>query len=242
MTAAPNAIFAKDKPVLISFAMCPFAQRSAILLKAKKQHFERVNIDLYNKPDWFLERSPKGKIPVLLVNHEDESIGQTAIFESAVINEYLDESYGDTMLPDSALARAEQRAWINYSEEMIFTQYHAFAAKDEQQAEEHSQKLFDMLIKVKPGTEGYFLGNRLTLVDAAFAPLLLRTKWMTSFTEKLKTYSQENERGKNLIKWIENLQQLPEVTASMTPTFDEEFEEHFNSMGSVIMGRATEVA
>ncbi len=40
---------------LISFALCPYVQRAAILLAEKGVEFERINIDLANKPDWFLK-------------------------------------------------------------------------------------------------------------------------------------------------------------------------------------------
>ena len=59
---------------LISHPLCPYVQRAAIVLAEKEIHFEREDIDLANKPDWFLKLSPFGKTPVLLVDGE-------AIFE-----------------------------------------------------------------------------------------------------------------------------------------------------------------
>ena len=63
---------------LISHKLCPYVQRAVIALTEKGVPFERIDIDLANKPDWFSGISPLGKTPVLLV-------GDTAIFESAVI-------------------------------------------------------------------------------------------------------------------------------------------------------------
>ena len=65
---------------LISHSLCPYVQRAAIVLAEKQQPYERIDIDLANKPDWFIAISPLGKTPVLLVD------GQP-IFESAVICE-----------------------------------------------------------------------------------------------------------------------------------------------------------
>jgi len=62
---------------LISHRLCPYVQRAVIALSEKGVVFERVDIDLANKPDRFLKISPLGKTPVLMV-------GDTAIFESAV--------------------------------------------------------------------------------------------------------------------------------------------------------------
>ena len=70
--------------VLISHLLCPYVQRAVIVLEEKNIPYERIDIDLANKPDWFLKVSPLGKTPVLLV-------GDQPIFESAVICEYLDE-------------------------------------------------------------------------------------------------------------------------------------------------------
>src|ERR1700744_1212768 len=69
--------------------------------------FERVDIDLANKPDRFLKISPLGKTPVLMV-------GDTAIFESAVILEYLEETEPKPLHPRDPLRRAEHRAWIEF--------------------------------------------------------------------------------------------------------------------------------
>ena len=70
---------------LISHKLCPYVQRAVIALTEKGVPFERIDIDLANKPDWFLKISPLGKTPVLVV-------GDHAIFESAVILEYLEET------------------------------------------------------------------------------------------------------------------------------------------------------
>ena len=70
---------------LISHKLCPYVQRAVIALTEKGVAFERVDIDLANKPEWFLGISPLGKTPVLLV-------GDVPIFESAVILEYLEET------------------------------------------------------------------------------------------------------------------------------------------------------
>src|ERR1700738_2112415 len=70
---------------LISHKLCPYVQRAVIALTEKGVPFERIDIDLANKPDWFLAISPLGKTPVL-------QVGDSAIFESAVILEYLEET------------------------------------------------------------------------------------------------------------------------------------------------------
>ena len=65
---------------LISHPLCPFVQRAVIVLLEKGVEFDRINVDLSAKPDWFLALSPTGKVPVLKVRllNADDAI----IFES----------------------------------------------------------------------------------------------------------------------------------------------------------------
>ena len=74
---------------LVSYKACPFVQRVAITLQYKGVDYDIEYIDLGTPPDWFLAISPLKKVPILIV-------GDTVIFESAVINEYIDEAYQPT--------------------------------------------------------------------------------------------------------------------------------------------------
>src|SRR6266581_334442 len=97
---------------LASHKLCPYVQRAVIGLTEKGVPFERIDIDLSNKPEWFRRVSPLGKTPVLLV-------GDTAIFESAVILEYLEDTQRPALHPADALARAEHRAWIEFGSAIL---------------------------------------------------------------------------------------------------------------------------
>ena len=97
---------------LISHALCPYVQRAAISLTEKGVTFERTDIDLSNKPDWFLAISPLGKTPVLVVDG-------TPIFESAVILEYLEDTQPHALHPHDALDRARHRAWIEFGSAVL---------------------------------------------------------------------------------------------------------------------------
>src|SRR6195256_803780 len=97
---------------LISHKLCPYVQRAVIALSEKGVAFERIDIDLANKPDWFLAISPLGKTPAL-------QVGDTAIFESAVILEYLEETQPKPLHPADALARAEHRGWIEFCSALL---------------------------------------------------------------------------------------------------------------------------
>ena len=92
---------------LVSHHLCPYVQRAAIVLAEKGVPFGQRYIDLANKPDWFRAISPLGKTPVLLV-------GETPVFESAVILEYLEDTQPNPLHPADALPRAEHRSWIEF--------------------------------------------------------------------------------------------------------------------------------
>src|SRR6516164_9294345 len=97
---------------LISHKLCPYVQRAVIALTEKGVSFERIDIDLANKPDWFLKISPLGRTPVLLVD-------DAPIFESAVILEYLEETQPHPLHPGDSLRRAEHRGWIEFGSAVL---------------------------------------------------------------------------------------------------------------------------
>jgi len=99
---------------LVSHMLCPYVQRAAIVLAEKGVAFDRIDVDLSNKPDWFLRISPLGKTPVLLVDDEP-------IFESAVICEYLDDTTLPRLHPENALQRARHRAWMEFGSAVLNT-------------------------------------------------------------------------------------------------------------------------
>src|SRR3954447_15209415 len=109
---------------LVSHKLCPYVQRAVIALTEKGVPFERIDIDLANKPDWFLAISPLGKTPVL-------QVGDVAIFESAVILEYLEETGPKPLHPASALSRAEHRGWIDFGSVVLNDIAGFYGAPDE---------------------------------------------------------------------------------------------------------------
>ncbi|MEC5163129.1 MULTISPECIES: glutathione S-transferase family protein [unclassified Janthinobacterium] len=153
-------------PRLISHSLCPYVQRVAIVLEEKGIAFERVDIDLANKPDWFLAVSPLGKTPVLLVDAE-------AIFESSVICEYLDETSAPRLHPDSALQRARHRAWMEFGS-AILNDIGAFYRAPDIEALSHQaatiRARFEQ-VEAALGDGGYFSGGRMSMVDAVFGPI-----------------------------------------------------------------------
>ena len=199
---------------LISFKLCPFVQRSVITLKHKGVPFDTTFIQLDDPPAWFGEVSPLGKVPVLKVD-------DTVLFESAVINEFLDESFGERMLSDDALERAQQRAWIELGAAGIFAMFGTITAPEEGGStakREELAKLFGHLERqlAKAPPAPFFSGAKLSLVDTAFAPLFQR---LFALPEPILDW----EAVPTVKRWAERLVEEPVVRDSLPEGFDELF-------------------
>ncbi|MDX1576598.1 MAG: glutathione S-transferase family protein, partial [Kiloniellales bacterium] len=155
---------------LISFKLCPFVQRAAIVLYFKEIPFRLRHVDLADPPEWFRAISPFGKVPVLRVD------GATAVFESAAINEFLDEVTPGRLLPEDPLARAVARGRIELTTACLWhCRDFSLAADGEAlagQVAELQAKLDDLESAKAPGP--FFLGEDFSLVDGAAAPLFVR--------------------------------------------------------------------
>src|SRR5579883_3415353 len=98
---------------LISFELCPFVERSRIVLTEKGLAHDVTFIDLKAKPDWFLAISPMGKVPELRIDDRP-------VFESLVINELVEELYpSPALMPSDPLTRAEARAWMIFAGDQL---------------------------------------------------------------------------------------------------------------------------
>ena len=150
---------------LISHKLCPYVQRAVIALTEKGVPFERIDIDLANKPDWFLKVSPLGKTPVLLV-------GDRAIFESAVILEYLEETQPKPLHPADALRRAEHRAFIEFGSAVLNDIAGLYSAPDEAAFKAKAAQLEAKFARLEARVAGpWFDGEKFSLVDAVFGPV-----------------------------------------------------------------------
>lgn len=150
---------------LVSHALCPYVQRAVIVALEKAIAFERIVIDLANKPDWFVQLSPTGRVPMLIV-------GEELLFESAAIAEFLDEISHGGMLPEGAVSRARHRAWIEFASGTLAEIGGLYAAKSADAFDDRVLALMARFARVEYEVVGpWFGGEAFGLVDAAFAPV-----------------------------------------------------------------------
>src|SRR5690606_38843883 len=103
---------------LYGSALCPFAQRVRLVLAEKELEASEIETDPRNKPADFLALSPAGKVPLLVHNG-------ARVWESAVINEYLDETFPEhPLLPRDTARRALARIWTNFADIKIYEATH----------------------------------------------------------------------------------------------------------------------
>jgi glutathione S-transferase len=132
--------------------------------------FERIDIDLVNKADWFLKALPLGKTPVLFVDDEPS-------FESAVICEFLDETVGKAMHPADVLERAKHRARIEIASAILNGIAAMNGAADDLQLNDKVKALAEKFLQIEASLASrkhsgpFFAGAHFCIVDAAFAPV-----------------------------------------------------------------------
>lgn len=150
---------------LVSFDLCPYVQRAAIALAEKGVPFERRDVDLANKPDWFEAISPLGKVPLLQVDDE-------VLFESAVIVEYLEETQAPRLHPAEPLVRARHRAWMEVSSSILADIWTLETTPDRAAFDAKALSLRDKFRRLEAVLDRgpYFGGEHFSLVDAVFAP------------------------------------------------------------------------
>ena len=207
---------------LISFKTCPYVQRAVITLKHKQIDFDITYIDLDDPPDWFLELSPLKKVPVLKVDGE-------VLFESAVINEYLDDITGGDLQPKDPLKRAKNRAWIEFASNMIGNLYMMKMSKDEERYLRYRGQLEDLLERVEKrlGDGPWFDGEQFSLCDTAFAPFFRQD---SVFGGRLSVI--DPARTPKVAAWGKRLLALPEVRDSVVDEFEDLYRQGMEKNGS----------
>jgi len=161
---------------LFSYEACPYAQRTRMMMIEKGIEYKLTEVDLYNKPDWWKELSPYGKVP--LIRHEGG-----IVYESRIINEYLEEVFpSPALLPSDPMQRAVARIWIDYCDSYLMPALHNLIADRRNEAKQKENRISvaeklefienQCLKKLSDGP--FFLGADISLVDLQFMPFMER--------------------------------------------------------------------
>jgi len=215
----------QPKLTLISHRLCPYVQRAAIALLEKDVEFERKNIDLANKPDWFLKLSPLGKVPILVVDDE------LVLFESSVIAQYVNEITGGDLLSADTAEKYRQLAWMEFASEVIGSIGKLYNADGEAEFDRATSVLDEKFRRVEEafGEGPWFSGDDFSLVDAAFAPAF---RYFDVIGELTSTDFFANTP--KLAAWRKTLQQRQSVIGAVSDDYPERLLRFFSNRDSVI--------
>lgn len=158
-----------------------------------------MEVDLKNKPKELWDLNPYGKVPVLVDD-------QTAIYESNVIDEYLEEKYPAVrLMPENPAAKARVRIWMDYGNTRLHTAAHqVLHGKDRETALE---KLKDHLaaLELEMADREYVAGDY-SLADITLIPFFIRRQ----------RYGFEvDHRLPNLQRWMDHLLARPAVQSTL---------------------------
>jgi glutathione S-transferase len=194
---------------LVSSHLCPYVQRAAIALAEKGEPFDRIFIDTGNKPEWFNAISPLGKVPLLLV-------GEDAIFESAVILEYLEDTVTPRLHPAEPLRRADHRAWIEFGSAVLNDIAGFYRAPDAGSFEQKRLVLAERFARLEERLVAapWFDGESFSLVDAVFAPVF---RYFDLF-DTIRDFGILEGRPK-VARWRAALAERPSVRGAVAPDY-----------------------
>lgn len=215
----------QPKLTLISHHLCPYVQRAAIALLEKGVDFERKNIDLANKPDWFLKLSPLGKVPVLVLDDE------TVLFESSVIAQYVNEITGGDLLSSNTAEKYRQLAWMEFASQVISSIGQIYNADGEAAFDRAKSLLEEKFSRVEEalGDGPWFSGSDFSLVDAAFAPAF---RYFDVIDELTGIDFFKNTP--NLTAWRAALKARPSVIAAVSKDYPERLLTFFADRRSLV--------
>jgi glutathione S-transferase len=171
------------KPKLYNTQRCPYARRTRIVLYEKGIDFDVHEVDLENKSEEFLKASPTGKVPVVVLDGD-------SIYESNVVNQYLDEvTDGPRLMPEEAKRRAYARIWMAFADTDFFPPlFVASVGRERGFSEERISEAFEKLKTALEKLEERlkdrdYLADEFSLADVAHAGNFVRLRELEDKSE-----------------------------------------------------------
>jgi len=177
-------VSAENKIILYDFQSSPNCQRVKVVLEEKKLPYGITPVDLrkmeQKRPE-FLKLNPYGKVPVI-------ADGATVLYESCIINEYLDEKYPEPpLMPKDSAKKAKIRILVDYGMNHFDPHYQNLRKEFGKEEKERDAELMDaakreiqnLLVRFEReiGEQPYLAGD-FSLVDADLIPRFLRLEAM----------------------------------------------------------------
>lgn len=196
--------------------MCPYAQRTWIVLEEKGLSYERrpVNLQEPEERQWYVANvNPLGKVPSIRDVSDD-----LVVYESEIVNEYLEQKYserGEGLMPTSAASSARVRLWNQHlNGKLVPALFTYLMNKDEDTDDAKRDALEDALQYYEDHLEGPFLvGEQFTLADVSALPFFER---LTVVLKRFKGY-EIPEAMSRLNSWLELVMARPSFLVTKRP-------------------------
>jgi len=182
---------------------CPYAQRALLGLQLKQIPFEVVNINLMQKPEWYLEKkNPLGKVPT--IEHGDK-----IVYESLVCVDYLNETFtsGRQYLGKDSYERAKQRMLTERMTALPSAFYPYYRNRQDPAIVKNLEaalQLYESLLE-----HDYFCGSQPGYADFMSWPWIERLSALDILSDH--KISIDSDKYPKLIAYIERMKNQPEI-------------------------------
>jgi len=230
MTSAPKHLKAgsecpplkENQLRLYNMRFCPYAQRAKLVLAAHNIPYEEININLVEKPEWYLKKNAPGQVPGL--EWIDPETKETRFIpESLVVSDYLDENSKTLLQPTDSYLKAKHRVLIERFSNVTSAFYKILRADAKQGIEDINKNL---AAYEEALTDTFFGGSKPAMVDYMLWP------WVERFPLLSDAGFQLNADGKfpKLAAWVEAMEadeavQKVKVPLELTKKFMEGYKQ-----------------
>ena len=159
-----------DYPILYSFVRCPYAMRARMALKLTEIKCEIREVRLNNKPKHMIDMSPKGTVPVLVLENniidESNEIIDWALSFNNVFDGNLDEDQKD--LTSRLIEIFDSKFKYNLDRYKYATRYENIDIN------KHKMECLKILINLEDliSKDEWFLGKSINKLDISILPFI----------------------------------------------------------------------
>ena len=159
-----------EYPILYSFIRCPYAMRARMALKLTNIKCEIREVRLNNKPKQMIDKSPKGTVPVLVLEKEviDESndIIEWALSSNNIFDGNIDHDQID--LTNNLIELFDSKFKYNLDRYKYATRYENI------NKDKHKKECLEILINLENliSNEGWILGSKINKLDISILPFI----------------------------------------------------------------------
>ena len=157
-------------PILYSFKRCPYAMRARMALQLAGIKCEIREVRLNNKPDHMLEVSPKGTVPVLVL--EDKVIDESNDIINWVLNDHkifeVNLNHEQSNLTKDLIKLFDEKFKFHLDRYKYATRY------ENSDKEHHRSKCLEMLVSLEKivHDSNWIFGDDISKLDISIFPFI----------------------------------------------------------------------